>query len=37
MISYGLILVLLFLLVGVVYKKVGIRDIDLLWGLLNLE
>jgi NAD(P)H-quinone oxidoreductase subunit 4 len=37
MISHGLISGLLFLLVGVVYKKTGTRDIDLLCGLLNPE
>ena len=37
MISHGLISALLFLLVGVVYKKAGTRDIDLLRGLLNPE
>ena len=35
MISHGLISALLFLLVGVVYKKAGTRDIDILCGLLN--
>ncbi|ABG49820.1 proton-translocating NADH-quinone oxidoreductase, chain M [Trichodesmium erythraeum IMS101] len=37
MISHGLISGLLFLLVGIVYKKAGTRDIDLLRGLLNPE
>lgn len=37
MISHGLISALLFLLVGVVYKKTGTRDIQLLEGLLNPE
>ncbi len=37
MISHGLISGLLFLLVGVVYKKTGTRDIDTLTGLLNPE
>ncbi len=37
MISHGLISGLLFLLVGVVYKKTGTRDLDLLEGLLNPE
>ncbi|MBW4651250.1 MAG: NADH-quinone oxidoreductase subunit M [Kastovskya adunca ATA6-11-RM4] len=37
MISHGLISALLFLLVGVVYKKTGTRDIDVLRGLLNPE
>lgn len=37
MISHGLISGLLFLLVGVVYKKAGTRDIDVLEGLLNPE
>lgn len=37
MISHGLISGLLFLLVGVVYKKAGSRDIDVLEGLLNPE
>lgn len=37
MISHGLISALLFLLVGVVYKKTGTRDIDALAGLLNPE
>jgi NAD(P)H-quinone oxidoreductase subunit 4 len=35
MISHGLISGLLFLLVGVVYKKTGTRDIEVLSGLLN--
>ncbi len=37
MISHGLISAMLFLLVGVVYKKAGTRDIDVLRGLLNPE
>lgn len=37
MISHGLISALLFLLVGVVYKKAGTRDLDKLQGLLNPE
>lgn len=37
MISHGLISALLFLLVGVVYKKTGSRDVDYLRGLLNPE
>ena len=37
MISHGLISALLFLLVGVVYKKTGTRDIEILHGLLNPE
>ena len=37
MISHGLISALLFLLVGVVYKKTGSRDLDVLKGLLNPE
>jgi NAD(P)H-quinone oxidoreductase subunit 4 len=37
MISHGLISALLFLLVGVVYKKTGSRNIDVLRGLLNPE
>lgn len=37
MISHGLISALLFLLVGVVYKKTGTRDINILRGLLNPE
>lgn len=37
MISHGLISALLFLLVGVVYKKTGTRDITILRGLLNPE
>ncbi len=37
MISHGLISALLFLLVGVVYKKTGSRDLDILNGLLNPE
>ncbi|MEO1123065.1 MAG: NADH-quinone oxidoreductase subunit M, partial [Cyanobacteria bacterium J06639_16] len=35
--SHGLISALLFLLVGVVYKKTGTRDLTVLRGLLNLE
>ncbi len=35
MVSHGLISALLFLLVGVVYKKTGSRDVDFLRGLLN--
>ncbi|WP_267384883.1 NADH-quinone oxidoreductase subunit M [Cyanobacterium sp. uoEpiScrs1] len=35
MVSHGLISSLLFLLVGVVYKKTGSRDVDFLQGLLN--
>jgi NAD(P)H-quinone oxidoreductase subunit 4 len=35
MISHGLISALLFLLVGVVYKKTGTRDLEILRGLLN--
>ncbi|WP_119260999.1 NADH-quinone oxidoreductase subunit M [cyanobacterium endosymbiont of Rhopalodia gibberula] len=35
MVSHGLISALLFLLVGVVYKKTGSRDVDFLQGLLN--
>lgn len=37
MIGHGLISALLFLLVGVVYKKTGSRDIEVLRGLLNPE
>lgn len=37
MISHGLISALLFLLVGVVYKKTGSRDVSVLRGLLNPE
>jgi NAD(P)H-quinone oxidoreductase subunit 4 len=37
MISHGTISALLFLLVGVVYKKTGTRDIEILRGLLNPE
>jgi NAD(P)H-quinone oxidoreductase subunit 4 len=37
MVSHGLISALLFLLVGVVYKKTGSRDLDVLSGLLNPE
>jgi NAD(P)H-quinone oxidoreductase subunit 4 len=37
MISHGLISAMLFLLVGVVYKKTGSRDLDVLHGLLNPE
>ncbi|MBD2250691.1 NADH-quinone oxidoreductase subunit M [Nostoc parmelioides] len=37
MISHGLISALLFLLVGVVYKKAGSRDLDVIRGLLNPE
>ncbi|MBV8882645.1 MAG: NADH-quinone oxidoreductase subunit M [Chroococcidiopsidaceae cyanobacterium CP_BM_RX_35] len=37
MISHGLVSALMFLLVGVVYKKTGSRDIDVLSGLLNPE
>ncbi len=37
MVSHGLISALLFLLVGVVYKKTGTRDIDVLRGLLAPE
>ncbi|MGK7953876.1 MAG: NADH-quinone oxidoreductase subunit M [Crocosphaera sp.] len=35
MVSHGLISALLFLLVGIVYKKTGSRDVDFLRGLLN--
>jgi NAD(P)H-quinone oxidoreductase subunit 4 len=37
MISHGLISAMLFLLVGVVYKKAGSRDLDVVRGLLNPE
>ncbi|OKH55549.1 NAD(P)H-quinone oxidoreductase subunit D4 [Calothrix sp. HK-06] len=37
MISHGLISALLFLLVGVVYKKAGSRDLDVVQGLFNPE
>ncbi|GAB1538818.1 NADH-quinone oxidoreductase subunit M [Scytonema sp. NUACC21] len=37
MLSHGLISALLFLLVGIVYKKAGSRDLDILRGLLNPE
>jgi len=37
MVSHGLISALLFLLVGVVYKKTGSRDLTILRGLLNPE
>ncbi|MDJ0535467.1 MAG: NADH-quinone oxidoreductase subunit M [Xenococcaceae cyanobacterium MO_207.B15] len=37
MVSHGLISALLFLLVGVVYKKTGTRDVESLRGLLNPE
>jgi NAD(P)H-quinone oxidoreductase subunit 4 len=37
MVSHGLISAMLFLLVGVVYKKTGSRDVDYLRGLLNPE
>lgn len=37
MISHGLISAMLFLLVGVVYRKTGSRDLDVLQGLLNPE
>lgn len=37
MVSHGLISALLFLLVGVVYKKTGSRDLDVLRGLFNPE
>ncbi len=37
MVSHGLISALLFLLVGVVYKKTGSRNLDVLQGLLNPE
>ncbi len=37
MVSHGLISALLFLLVGIVYRKTGTRDLDVLSGLLNPE
>ncbi len=37
MVSHGLISALLFLLVGIVYKKAGSRDLDIIRGLLNPE
>ncbi|NEO97190.1 MAG: NADH-quinone oxidoreductase subunit M [Symploca sp. SIO2E9] len=37
MVSHGLISALLFLLVGIVYKKTGSRNLDMLRGLLNPE
>lgn len=37
MVSHGLISAFLFLLVGVVYKKTGTRDVNVLCGLLNPE
>lgn len=37
MISHGLISAMLFMLVGIVYKKTGSRDVDYLRGLLNPE
>ncbi|BAQ59950.1 NADH dehydrogenase subunit 4 [Geminocystis sp. NIES-3708] len=37
MISHGLISAMLFILVGIVYKKTGSRDVDYLKGLLNPE
>ncbi|MCP9881982.1 NADH-quinone oxidoreductase subunit M [Cyanobium sp. Alchichica 3B3-8F6] len=37
MVSHGLISALLFLLVGIVYRKTGTRDLAALRGLLNLE
>ena len=37
MVSHGLISAMLFLVVGVVYKKTGTRDVDSLTGLLNPE
>jgi NAD(P)H-quinone oxidoreductase subunit 4 len=37
MVSHGLISALLFLLVGVIYRKTGTRDLDVLRGLLNPE
>ena len=37
MVSHGLISALLFLLVGVVYRKTGTRDLEVLRGLLNPE
>jgi NAD(P)H-quinone oxidoreductase subunit 4 len=37
MVSHGLISALLFLLVGIIYKKAGSRDLDVVQGLLNPE
>ncbi|MBO3457705.1 NADH-quinone oxidoreductase subunit M [Aetokthonos hydrillicola Thurmond2011] len=37
MVSHGLISAMLFLLVGIVYKKAGSRDLDIIRGLLNPE
>ncbi|WP_353933127.1 NADH-quinone oxidoreductase subunit M [Okeanomitos corallinicola TIOX110] len=37
MVSHGLISALMFLLVGVIYKKAGSRDLDVIKGLLNPE
>jgi NAD(P)H-quinone oxidoreductase subunit 4 len=37
MVSHGLISALLFLLVGIVYRKTGTRDLEVLRGLLNPE
>ena len=37
MVSHGVISALLFLLVGIVYRKTGTRDLDVLRGLLNPE
>ena len=37
MVSHGLISALLFVLVGIVYKKTGSRDVEVLSGLLNPE
>lgn len=37
MVSHGLISAMLFILVGIVYKKTGSRDVDYLRGLLNPE
>ncbi|MEB3308115.1 MAG: NADH-quinone oxidoreductase subunit M [Cyanobacteriota bacterium] len=37
MVSHGLISALLFLLVGIVYRKTGTRDLEILRGLLNPE
>ena len=37
MVSHGLISALLFLLVGIVYRKTGTRDLEVLHGLLNPE
>jgi len=37
MVTHGLISALLFLLVGIVYRKTGTRDLDVLRGLLNPE